>query len=129
MQFPFHWSLFFLPISILILIIFTLGLGLLFSAVAIYFPDVVDMFQVALTAWMYLTPIIYPTEIIPQPLQKWIISYNPMYYFIEIIRQPVYDGTIPSSHLLIFGSIIAGATLIIGWIVFTWKANELTYRT
>jgi ABC-type polysaccharide/polyol phosphate export permease len=126
---PFHLSLLFLPISIALLAVFTLGLGLLFSTLAIYFPDVVEMFQVALTAWMYLTPIIYPAEIIPEPFRTWLLKLNPMYYFVEIFRQPVQNGMIPSGHLLITGSIIAVTTLLVGWLVFTWKANELTYRT
>jgi ABC-type polysaccharide/polyol phosphate export permease len=128
-RFPFHLSFVFLPVSILLLALFTLGLGLLFSTLAIYFPDVVDMFQVALTAWMYLTPVIYPAEIIPLQYQRWLFNLNPMYYFIEIIRQPIYDGKIPSNHMLLIGSLIAIVTLVTGWLVFTWKANELTYRT
>jgi len=55
----------FLPVSILLLTAFTLGFGLMLSALAIYFPDVAEMYQILLTAWMYLTPIIYPEEIIP----------------------------------------------------------------
>jgi ABC-type polysaccharide/polyol phosphate export permease len=129
LRYPFHPSIFFLPVSILFLAVFTLGIGLLFSTLAIYFPDVVDMFQVALTAWMYLTPIIYPAEIIPLAYQQWMLRLNPMYYFIEIMRQPVYDGTIPSIHFLAVGGMIAIITLLVGWLVFTWKANELTYRT
>lgn len=128
-RFPFHLSLLFLPVSILLMAIFTLGFSLLFSALAIYFPDVVDMVQVILTAWMYLTPIIYPAEIIPPAYQKWMFSLNPMYYFVEIFRQPLYLGKIPPESLLITGGVIATVMLLIGWIVFTWKANELTYRT
>lgn len=129
LRYPFKISLLFLPVSILILATFTLGLGLLFSTLAIYFPDVVEMFQVALTAWMYLTPIIYPPSILPENYRHWLLNFNPMYYFIEIIRQPVYDGKIPSAQFLIIGGVIAVVTLILGWILFSWKANELTYRT
>jgi len=126
---PFHITLLFLPVPIILLGTFALGVSLIFSTLAIYFPDVVEVFQVALTAWMYLTPIIYPEEIITNTYQHWLLDFNPMYYFVEIFRQPVYDGTIPSGHLLIIGGVIAVVFLIIGWIVFTWKANELTYRT
>jgi ABC-type polysaccharide/polyol phosphate export permease len=126
---PFHVTLLFLPVPIIFLGIFALGVSLLFSTLAIYFPDVVEVFQVALTAWMYLTPIIYPEEIITSTHQHWLLDLNPMYYFVEIFRQPVYDGTIPSGHMLIVGGLIALVVLIIGWSVFTWKANELTYRT
>ncbi len=127
--YPFHLTVLFMPVSTLLLAFFTLGLSLLFSTLAIYFPDVVNMFQVVLMAWMYLTPIIYPAEIIPEAYRHWLFTMNPMYYFIEIMRQPIYDGKIPSIELLSISAVIAVVTLIVGWIVFTWKANELTYRT
>lgn len=126
---PFHLSFLFIPVSILILAVFSLGLALFFSTLAIYFPDVVEMYSVALTAWMYLTPIIYPPEILSLPLRSWLLNLNPMYYFVEIIRQPIYNGALPSTQMLLIASCIAVITLCIGWIVFTWKANELTYRT
>lgn len=129
LRFPFHFSLLFLPVSILLMAAFTLGLSLLFSTLAIYFPDVVDMFQVVITAWMYLTPVIYPAEIIPAAYRGWMFTFNPMYYFVEIFRQPIYAGTIPGSSILITGAILAAAMLVVGWTVFSWKANELTYRT
>jgi len=129
LSFPFHLSLLFLPVSILLLAMFTLGLALLFSTLAIYFPDTVEMIQVALTAWMYLTPIIYPKEIVPEVIRNWVFPLNPLYYFVELIRQPIYEGTLPSAHILIISLVIALVTLVVGWLVFSWKANELTYRT
>ena len=129
LSFPFHLSLLFLPVSILLFAMFTLGLSLLFSTLAIYFPDVVEMIQVALTAWMYLTPIIYPKEIVPEVISKWVFPLNPLYYFVELIRQPIYDGIIPSGNIVIIGTLIALFTLGTGWLIFSWKANELTYRT
>jgi ABC-type polysaccharide/polyol phosphate export permease len=119
----------FLPISMLILGCFALGVGLLLSTLAIYFPDVVDMYQVVLTAWMYLTPVIYPATIIPVQYRQLLLSINPMYYFIQIFRQPIYDGLIPSWQMLATGGGIALITLVAGWLVFSWKANEFTYRT
>ncbi|MFC2028849.1 ABC transporter permease [Chloroflexota bacterium] len=127
--FHFHITILFVPVAILLLSMFTLGFSLLFSTLAIYFPDVVDMFQVVLSAWMYLTPIFYPEEIIPMPLRTWLLGLNPMYYFIQLFRLPVYDGVIPSSQLILISFGIALITLLIGWSVFTSKSNELTYRT
>ena len=59
------WTVVTFPISLILLFAFSLGVGLLLSAVGIYFPDVVEMYQIILTAWLYLTPIIYPESIIP----------------------------------------------------------------
>ncbi len=126
--YPLRLTMVFLPISITLLAAFSLGIGLLFSTLAVYFPDVVDMYQVGLNAWMYLTPIIYPADIIPLPYRQWLLALNPMYYFVEIFRQPIYDGRLPSWQLLSTGTGIAIFSLFLGWIVFTWQANEFTYR-
>ncbi len=96
---PLRWTLLFLPVSALLLAAFALGVGLLFSAWAIYFPDVSEMYQVALLGWMYLTPIIYPLDIIPERYRFWLYL-NPMYYLIKVFRMPVYDGMLPSGPLL-----------------------------
>jgi ABC-type polysaccharide/polyol phosphate export permease len=125
----FHPTIIFLPVSIIILAAFALGIGLLFSTLALFFPDVVEMYQIAITAWMYVTPIIYPIEIIPAPQRQLILSINPMYYFIEIFRQPVFEGVLPSWNIMFSGIAIALVTLITGWLIFSWKANEFTYRT
>lgn len=126
---PLHWSLAFLPVSILILAAFTLGVGLLLSAWAIYFPDLVEMYQVGLIAWMYLTPILYPVDIIPLAYRFWFFHLNPMYYLVEIFRLPVYSGVLPPWSLLSASACIALLTLAAGWVTFCLRADEFTYRT
>lgn len=128
-RFPVHLSLLFVPVSLILLAIFSLGLGLLFSTIAIYFPDIVEMYSVALTAWMYITPIIYPENIIPEPLKFFLFTLNPMYYFIKLIRLPIYDGIVPSITQISIAAAVAFFTFLLGWFIFTWKANDLTYRT
>jgi ABC-type polysaccharide/polyol phosphate export permease len=127
-HFPLRAAILFLPISLIILAVFSLGLGLLFSTIAIYFPDVVEMYSVALTAWMYITPIIYPESIIPSELRFFLFTINPMYYLVNIIRQPIYDGMVPSPALIVTASLISLVTVCLGWSIFSWKANDLTYR-
>src|SRR4030042_5598221 len=90
-----HISIIFLPISIFLLACFALGVGLILSTMAVYFPDVAEMYQIFLLAWMYLTPIIYPEQIIPANLHL-IFDLNPMYYLVRIFRLPVLDGRIPT---------------------------------
>jgi ABC-type polysaccharide/polyol phosphate export permease len=60
----------FLPVSLLILAVFTYGVSLLLSALAVYFVDVREMFTVALTALMYFTPVIYPIEVVPERFRQ-----------------------------------------------------------
>ncbi|MFH1185486.1 MAG: ABC transporter permease [Chloroflexota bacterium] len=125
---PLRWTMAFLPVSILLLAAFSLGVGLLFSAWAIYFPDVAEMYQLALVAWLYMTPVIYPTEAIPESYRYWFFHLNPMYYMVEIFRKPIFSGVLPSLPQLGAAAAIAFLTLALGWIVFSSRADEFTYR-
>ena len=89
-----HPSIFFLPVSIILLACFSLGIGLILSTMAVYFPDVAEMYQIILLAWFYLTPIIYPEEILPVNLH-WIFYVNPMYYLVNIFRIPLLEAGFP----------------------------------
>jgi len=124
---PFYSSLLFLPIAILILTAFTLGFGLLISSLAVFFPDVAEMYQVLLTAWMYLTPIIYPETLISA---KWLPFYkiNPMYWMVKMFRLPIFEGRVPSWNELLPALAWGIGMLVIGWIYFTSKSEEYAYR-
>jgi len=119
----------FIPYAMLLLAAFALGIGLLLSTLAVSFPDVVDMYQIALTAWMYLTPIIYPLDIIPLAYRGWLLNLNPMFYLLQVFRLPIYEGIMPSLQTIAISSAIALITLILGWAVFTRNADALNYRT
>lgn len=125
---PLRSTAFFLPVSILFLALFALGLGLLISNLAVYFPDVAEMYQIALLGWMYLTPIIYPEEIVPQAYRWWMFNLNPMYHLVQMFRLPLYDGIWPSLASLATAAAIALVTFAIGWTVFTRRADEFAYR-
>jgi ABC-2 type transport system permease protein len=116
-----------LPVAILLLAGFTLGLGLILSTLAVQFGDVVDMYQILLTAWMYLTPIIYPIEIIPETY-RWLLLLNPMFYFVELFRAPIQYGQLPDLPTVLVSLAIALVTLAGGLWFFLSKADDLVYR-
>ena len=122
-----HLTFLFLPISILLLTGFALGFGLLLSALAIFFPDVAEMYQILLMAWMYLTPVIYPEEIIPAQFMT-IYRINPMYWMLKMFRMPVYEGVIPSLQDLWPALAWSVGMLIVGWLFFTSRSDEYAYR-
>jgi len=124
---PLRWSALFIPFSILLLAAFTLGMGLIISTFAVFFPDVSEMYQIILLAWMYLTPIIYPEEIIPQTYSYWLFNLNPMYHLVKIFRMPLYDGLLPDWKTLLVSIIVSFSTLLIGWIIYSRKADEFAY--
>jgi ABC-2 type transport system permease protein len=117
-----------LPLPIIFLALFSLGMGLLVSSIAVFFADVAEMYQIVLTAWMYLTPIIYPESMLPEIYRVWIARLNPMYHLVELFRMPVFDGVVPPLPEVLISAGVSIAVLIIGWIIFTRRADEFAYR-
>jgi ABC-type polysaccharide/polyol phosphate export permease len=118
---PLHASLAFLPVSLFLVGVFTLGVSLALTAVSIFFGDVREMVQAGLPALMYLTPIIYPLDVVPQRF-LWLIKLNPLTYITEIVRDPIYYGIIPSPTTLLVAAVLALGSLAIGWMIFRHMA-------
>ena len=125
---PLHWSALLTPFVMLVLVIFSLGVGLLLAAFAVYFPDIIEMYQIVLQAWMFLTPIMYPEEILPTAYRFWVTQFNPMYHLVRLYRIPLYYGRLPAVGEWLPSVLLALAVFAIGWLVFTSKSDEYAYR-
>ncbi|MCS7312692.1 MAG: ABC transporter permease [Acidobacteria bacterium] len=125
---PLHGSAWvWLPIPIVLTAMFTLGIGLVVSSFAVYFPDFVEMYQVGTLAWYFLTPVLYPKSIIPEAY-RWWLNLNPMYHLVEVFRMPIYYGYPAGPHTLAAATVAAIGTLVLGWLVFTSRARTIAYR-
>jgi ABC-type polysaccharide/polyol phosphate export permease len=125
---PIRLVVFYLPVGVILLTFFTLGFGMLISVTAAFYPDAAEMYKVVLRAWLYLTPIIYPERILPDTVLKLIRIFNPMYYLVNIFRLPVYEARLPTWMEFWPGALVSVLVLIIGWLVFSYKAHEFSYR-
>uniref|UniRef100_A0A7C4Q1X3 Transport permease protein n=1 Tax=Bellilinea caldifistulae TaxID=360411 RepID=A0A7C4Q1X3_9CHLR len=125
---PLHATLLLSPLAMLMLAMFSLGVGLLISTIGIYFADVVEMYQIVLTAWFYITPIIYPLDILPERVQA-AVQFNPMVHLINLFRDLVFYGKIPPLETWLLCFAVSLGTLLLGWLVFTGKSDEFAYRT
>ena len=120
-------SILVLPLATLLLAAFALGVGLVLATAAVYFADVLPVYDVILTILMYATPIIYPIEIIPSNWQ-WLFRLNPLYQMVELFRAPLYQGTFPEWQTWAIATLYSLVALSIGGLVFTAKSNEYAYR-
>ena len=125
---PLTLNFFWVVIPIILISMFTLGLALIIASVGVRFPDIVEMFNVFLFAWMYLTPIIYPEEIVPVWLRA-LFKFNPMYHLIKLFREPIFYGQPLYPQLLGICTLIAVFTLVLGWIIFSRMSDEIAYRS
>jgi homopolymeric O-antigen transport system permease protein len=123
---PMTASLAFLPIPIVLATLFSLGVSLFLAPLCLVFADIVPLYQVILMAWMYLTPIFYPLEIIPEEYRI-IVRLNPMTYFVEAFRAPIYSGALPSNVELLRAGVSAFVALVTGMIVFDRYSDRIAY--
>jgi ABC-2 type transport system permease protein len=123
---PFHWTWLYLPVPILALVIFTLGICLLFAAANVYYRDVAHIIQVVLSAWFYLTPIIYSLDFIPEK-DRWMFKLNPLIYVINGFRLSVYYGQLPKLRSIAASFACAIGMLIIGFAVFRRYQDDFVF--
>jgi ABC-type polysaccharide/polyol phosphate export permease len=116
-------AILYLPIPMLIATIFTLGVAMALSSVVVFFADVLTMYEIVLTAWLYLTPIIYPIDLVPEPIQG-VLRFNPLLPIIQAFRAPLYEGSLPDLSTLAYAFSAALVVLLLGWWLFTRKSRE-----
>ena len=104
--------------------IFTLGLALFFSAANLLYRDIQYLLSLILTLWMYLTPVIYPMEMVPEQY-RFIFQLNPMAVIINAYRQTILGGGNPNYLSLSIALIVSLITLFIGFSYF--KSREKVF--
>lgn len=112
---------FYLPLIIyplFCLFLFSCGMGMILAALSVYFRDITHLYGVFTLAFMYLTPIFYPIEAVPESIQT-VIFCNPLYHYIEMFRSFIVGGCMPADPMLWLWSILSGLSVfIVGLVVF-----------
>lgn len=122
-QAPFHATLLLIPIPIFYTFLFSTGLGILLSALTVYFRDIRHFYSVFILAWTYLTPVFYPPTILPETTMK-LMQFNPMYHYITFMRELVLYGTFPSIQENLICIAMGVFMIIIGLYVFYKKQDN-----
>ena len=113
-------SLLFLPVLLLIQIAFTAGLALILAMANLYYRDIKYIFELVLTFWMFATPVLYPVELVGGRLGE-LLKLNPMTPIIDGYRTVLLRGDLPGPVPLVWSTLIAVTTLVVGWMVFHQK--------
>ena len=94
-----------------------LGFGWAASALQVFFRDVAQGLGIALQAWFYLTPIVYPLSLVPERLRPWM-ALNPMATTVQAFRTVLLGGPPPEPGAALALAAMALATLALGWALF-----------
>lgn len=109
-------SLLFFPI-LLLFSCFTFGLSLFLSALNVYFRDVQLAWSSLLPAIFYSAPIAYASNLIPAKF-AWLIKLNPLYYFINLLRDILYHNRLPELQNVLIATGISVVSLVVGVFIF-----------
>ncbi|MGF7002038.1 ABC-2 type transport system permease protein [Lachnospiraceae bacterium PFB1-21] len=124
---PIHPTIFLVIFPIIYVFLFALGFGIFLSAIVVVFRDMQHFYSILVTAWMYLTPIFYPIDILPNYL-KIIVGLNPLANIIEMFREVVLYGAIPSVMLHVKCLVSCGIALVVGLYVFYKQQDKFILR-
>jgi ABC-type polysaccharide/polyol phosphate export permease len=121
------------PVFLLLLYGFVLGLGLIVSVLHAYFRDVQPILLAALLPWFFLTPIFFTTTVKPystkvaeHPIIGTVLNWiNPVAPFIEGLRAIIYGGADPGWGRLLYAAAAAVVALVLGRFVFRRMQGEL----
>ncbi len=115
---PVTWHALLFPVVLLQVYVFSVGLGLFLAQANVFFRDIQYIYNAITTAWMYLTPILYPIELLPSWLAWTIRHFNPMFFYISQFRDCFYYCQLIRWEYLVAGIVTAALMLLIGILCF-----------
>ena len=116
----------FLPYAFICLFMFTLGMGFILSAISVFLRDMFYIYGIIIMMWTYLTPIMYDISMISEKLQIFL-KLNPLYHYINFVREIVLYGRIPQPFTWIVCIVSAVIVLLIGMLVFKKTQDKFIY--
>ena len=125
-----------LLVLMVLLAMFAAGIALMLAVANVHFRDTQNFVGILLQIWMYITPIIYPLNLVQDQSRALgqllgtpitlldIFKWNPMENFVAVFRQLLYDNRWPDGGTFLACSIWAFATFAVG--IWVFRRNERT---
>lgn len=111
-----HWTAIFVPVVLLPLIMFSLGVAWFLAAIGVYVRDVGQVMGVVATILLFVSPVFFPLSAIPPAFQKFILL-NPLTFIIEQVRAVLLFGQLPNFVGL---GVYFTASMLAMWLGFVW---------
>ena len=105
------------PVLIFLIAVFSLGLGLIFSSLTTKYRDLAKLMGFGLSLYMYVTPVIYPSSVLPERF-RFLSVYNPLSPLFETFKYAWFGtGSITGLHI-VFSAILIFIVFVIGLVLF-----------
>ena len=111
-----QWTVVLSPLVMVPFVLFVMGLSWALASLGVYLRDVGQIIGIVVQVLMFMTPIFYPASALPEKFQV-VMYLNPLTPPIEMMRQVMYWGQLPSPQLWVLGTIVSAAVAALG---FAW---------
>ena len=123
-QFP-GWPIMAVIPVLAIQILFSVGLGLSLGVFNVFFRDVGQFFNIFLQFWFWLTPIVYPVDVLPEVLKSLVMIWNPMAPIIAAYQTIFVKAQIPDWHTMVIPLVVSLLLCAIAMRLFVKHAHEI----
>jgi ABC-type polysaccharide/polyol phosphate export permease len=123
------WSVLLFPYILLLLALFSLGIGLVLSLLNVYLRDINYLVSIAMNLLFYGTPIVYTFELVQEHAPTWaqtLIKLNPLTQFVGASRDIFYGMEVPSLTRMAGLTAVSALTFLAGWSIFTTKSKDVS---
>jgi ABC-type polysaccharide/polyol phosphate export permease len=103
------------------------GLASLSGTLNVFFQDTQHLAEVGFQILFYLTPIIYRLSDLPRHRLSWLLQWNPVVAFLNLIRAPLLEGRAPTLNQYLYAAAIAAATAAIASAVLGRMQKRLIF--
>jgi len=110
-------ALLFLPVVVLVQIVFVAAITLLVSLANLFFRDVKYLLEIVITLWMLASPVVYPVERVGGKLGG-LLALNPMAPILNAYRSILIHGELPDAGRFAYAAIVSILLLIASWLLF-----------
>lgn len=119
-------TLVYLPIVVLNQVIFTLGVALILSAINVFYRDTGIIMETVITAWFFLTPILYRIEDVLPAYARAMYILNPPASFVASYRDILYHGGMTNPDFFLRTLATSVVVLVVGYIFFRSSSRHFS---
>jgi teichoic acid transport system permease protein len=123
----FGWHLLWAVPVLAVLIVFALGVSMLFATMQVYFRDTSSFLPYFLRIWLYLSPILYFPEDVPERLRS-VVQVNPLFSILGNWSEVLVEGHAPDLRMFLISLGWASAAFAAGFLFFVSREREFAVR-
>lgn len=115
------------PVIVLLLFLFSVGIGCMLSVAYVFFGDIKHLYGVLMVLVMYCSALFYPVEMVTG-IARQIIEWNPLYSFVASARSCMIYGTIPNGDYILKMLVWSIGMFILGICVFHDNKHKIMQK-